>query len=121
MMTVYSGARVGVNFDAALLEGTWAARLSSMELQPGGPLAFDGAAAGNVGDPLVFDGDAQPGVSDATDLGEWEILEGAAAYLGDSLGAEVLGGGDEGDGSEEGDNWFDDAELVSSEALETHL
>eukprot|EP00566_Odontella_aurita_P030614 CAMPEP_0113560906 /NCGR_PEP_ID=MMETSP0015_2-20120614/19693_1 /TAXON_ID=2838 /ORGANISM="Odontella" /LENGTH=64 /DNA_ID=CAMNT_0000462667 /DNA_START=65 /DNA_END=256 /DNA_ORIENTATION=- /assembly_acc=CAM_ASM_000160 len=64
-MTVYSGTRVIVNVDAALQAGMWAARSPSMELQPGGPLAFDGDAAGNVGDPLVFDGDAQPGVSGA--------------------------------------------------------
>eukprot|EP00566_Odontella_aurita_P035224 CAMPEP_0113558274 /NCGR_PEP_ID=MMETSP0015_2-20120614/18257_1 /TAXON_ID=2838 /ORGANISM="Odontella" /LENGTH=84 /DNA_ID=CAMNT_0000459795 /DNA_START=105 /DNA_END=356 /DNA_ORIENTATION=+ /assembly_acc=CAM_ASM_000160 len=84
-MKVYSRARIVVNVDAALRAGMWAARLPSMKLQPGGPLAFDGAAAGNVGDPLVFDGDAQPGVSVATDLGEWEVLEGTSASLGDSL------------------------------------
>eukprot|EP00566_Odontella_aurita_P034799 CAMPEP_0113572014 /NCGR_PEP_ID=MMETSP0015_2-20120614/25868_1 /TAXON_ID=2838 /ORGANISM="Odontella" /LENGTH=89 /DNA_ID=CAMNT_0000475017 /DNA_START=235 /DNA_END=502 /DNA_ORIENTATION=- /assembly_acc=CAM_ASM_000160 len=89
MMTVHSGARIVVNVDTAVREGTWAARSPSMKPQPGGPLAFDAAAAGNVGDPLVFDGDAQHGVSGATDLGEWEVLEGATASLGDSLGAEV--------------------------------
>eukprot|EP00566_Odontella_aurita_P000879 CAMPEP_0113553008 /NCGR_PEP_ID=MMETSP0015_2-20120614/15375_1 /TAXON_ID=2838 /ORGANISM="Odontella" /LENGTH=93 /DNA_ID=CAMNT_0000454031 /DNA_START=195 /DNA_END=474 /DNA_ORIENTATION=+ /assembly_acc=CAM_ASM_000160 len=92
-MTVYSGAHVVVNVDAAPAGGTWAARSPSMEPQLGGPLAFDGAAARNVGDPLVFDGDAQPGVSGATNLGEWEVLEGAVAFLGDSLGAEVFVGG----------------------------
>eukprot|EP00566_Odontella_aurita_P030014 CAMPEP_0113542334 /NCGR_PEP_ID=MMETSP0015_2-20120614/9548_1 /TAXON_ID=2838 /ORGANISM="Odontella" /LENGTH=70 /DNA_ID=CAMNT_0000442377 /DNA_START=299 /DNA_END=507 /DNA_ORIENTATION=- /assembly_acc=CAM_ASM_000160 len=70
-MTVYSGARVVVNVDAALVGRNM-----------GGPLAFDGSTARNVRDPLVFDGDAQPGVSGATDLGEWEVLEGAAASLG---------------------------------------
>uniref|UniRef100_A0A7S4IR73 Uncharacterized protein n=1 Tax=Odontella aurita TaxID=265563 RepID=A0A7S4IR73_9STRA len=89
----------------------------------GGPLACDGSAGGNVGGPLVFDR-AQPSVSGATNLGEWEVLEGAATSLGDSLGAEVLGGreeGDEGNGGKEGDDWFDDAELVAFEALKTHL
>eukprot|EP00566_Odontella_aurita_P037311 CAMPEP_0113572946 /NCGR_PEP_ID=MMETSP0015_2-20120614/26358_1 /TAXON_ID=2838 /ORGANISM="Odontella" /LENGTH=55 /DNA_ID=CAMNT_0000475997 /DNA_START=255 /DNA_END=419 /DNA_ORIENTATION=+ /assembly_acc=CAM_ASM_000160 len=55
-MTVYSGARIIVNIDTALAGGTWSVRSLSMKPQPGGPLAFDGAAAGNVGDPLVFDG-----------------------------------------------------------------
>eukprot|EP00566_Odontella_aurita_P035651 CAMPEP_0113539220 /NCGR_PEP_ID=MMETSP0015_2-20120614/7798_1 /TAXON_ID=2838 /ORGANISM="Odontella" /LENGTH=77 /DNA_ID=CAMNT_0000438877 /DNA_START=290 /DNA_END=519 /DNA_ORIENTATION=- /assembly_acc=CAM_ASM_000160 len=58
----------------------------------GGPLASDGAASGNMEGPLVLDGAAQPGVSGATDLGEWYVVEGAANSLGDSLGGEVFGG-----------------------------
>eukprot|EP00566_Odontella_aurita_P025817 CAMPEP_0113555050 /NCGR_PEP_ID=MMETSP0015_2-20120614/16494_1 /TAXON_ID=2838 /ORGANISM="Odontella" /LENGTH=121 /DNA_ID=CAMNT_0000456269 /DNA_START=140 /DNA_END=507 /DNA_ORIENTATION=+ /assembly_acc=CAM_ASM_000160 len=121
-MTVYSGARIVVNVYTALADRNVAARSTSMKPQPGGPLAFDGAAAGNVGDPLVVDGAAQPGVNGATHLGEWEGLEGAAASLETPLVQKCLGGeGDEGNDEEEGDDWFDDAELVALEALETHL
>eukprot|EP00566_Odontella_aurita_P035090 CAMPEP_0113541012 /NCGR_PEP_ID=MMETSP0015_2-20120614/8796_1 /TAXON_ID=2838 /ORGANISM="Odontella" /LENGTH=82 /DNA_ID=CAMNT_0000440873 /DNA_START=491 /DNA_END=737 /DNA_ORIENTATION=- /assembly_acc=CAM_ASM_000160 len=82
MMTVHSGARIVVNVDTARAGRNLGGPLAFDEAEPGGPLAFDAAAAGNVGDPLVFDGDAQHGVSGATDLGEWEVLEGAAASLG---------------------------------------
>eukprot|EP00566_Odontella_aurita_P034720 CAMPEP_0113544108 /NCGR_PEP_ID=MMETSP0015_2-20120614/10528_1 /TAXON_ID=2838 /ORGANISM="Odontella" /LENGTH=87 /DNA_ID=CAMNT_0000444337 /DNA_START=100 /DNA_END=361 /DNA_ORIENTATION=- /assembly_acc=CAM_ASM_000160 len=83
-MTVYSGARVVFNVDAALACGKAGGLLAFNGAALGGPIAFNGAAAGNVGGPLVFDGAAQPGVSGATDLGEWEVIEGAATSLGDS-------------------------------------
>eukprot|EP00566_Odontella_aurita_P032355 CAMPEP_0113555400 /NCGR_PEP_ID=MMETSP0015_2-20120614/16691_1 /TAXON_ID=2838 /ORGANISM="Odontella" /LENGTH=60 /DNA_ID=CAMNT_0000456663 /DNA_START=44 /DNA_END=224 /DNA_ORIENTATION=+ /assembly_acc=CAM_ASM_000160 len=60
-MTVYAGRELLSTLTLRLRAGTWVARSTSMKPQPGGLLAFDGAAAGNVGDPLVFDGAAQPG------------------------------------------------------------